>query len=36
MDENQPICDKRFAKLGIPQTEEAKHCEWGRDWKKTL
>jgi fructose-bisphosphate aldolase class I len=22
MDENNPTCDKRFAQLGIPQTEE--------------
>ncbi len=23
MDESNPTCDKRFARLGIPQTEEA-------------
>jgi fructose-bisphosphate aldolase class I len=26
MDESTPTCDKRFARLGIPQTEEARHA----------
>ncbi len=26
MDESNPTCNKRFAKLGIPQTEEARRC----------
>jgi len=26
MDESNPTCDKRFAKLGIPQTEEARRA----------
>src|SRR5512140_1510624 len=26
MDESKPTCDKRFAKLGIPQTEEARRA----------
>ena len=26
MDENNPTCDKRFAKQGIPQTEEARRA----------
>src|SRR6202044_1594379 len=26
MDESTPTCDKRFAKLGIPQTEEARRA----------
>ena len=25
MDKSNPTCNKRFAKLGIPQTEEARH-----------
>ncbi len=31
MDESNPTCNKRFAKLGIPQTEEAR-----RDWRELL
>jgi len=31
MDESTPTCNKRFAKLGIPQTEEAR-----RDWRELL
>src|SRR5664279_5057149 len=31
MDESNPTCNKRFAKLGIPQTVEAR-----RDWRKLL
>lgn len=30
MDESNPTCDKRFAKLGIPQTEEARRAY--REW----
>jgi fructose-bisphosphate aldolase class I len=30
MDESTPTCDKRFAKLGIPQTEEARRAY--REW----
>ena len=30
MDESQPTCNKRFAKLGIPQTEEARRVY--REW----
>ncbi len=26
MDESIPTCDKRFARLGIPQTEEARRA----------
>jgi fructose-bisphosphate aldolase class I len=26
MDESTPTCDKRFSKLGIPQTDEARHA----------
>jgi len=26
MDESNPTCNKRFAKLGIPQTEEARRA----------
>ena len=26
MDESHPTCNKRFAKLGIPQTEEARRA----------
>ena len=26
MDESTPTCNKRFAKLGIPQTEEARRA----------
>ena len=26
MDESNPACNKRFAKLGIPQTEHARHA----------
>ena len=26
MDENNPTCNKRFAKLGIPQTEQARRA----------
>ena len=26
MDESNPTCNKRFARLGIPQTEEARHA----------
>jgi fructose-bisphosphate aldolase class I len=28
MDESNPTCNKRFAKLGIPQTEEARRGEY--------
>ncbi len=31
MDESNPTCNKRFAKLGIPQTEEAR-----RDWRELI
>lgn len=31
MDESNPTCDKRFAKLGIPQTEEAR-----RSWRELI
>jgi fructose-bisphosphate aldolase class I len=31
MDESNPTCNKRFAKLGIPQTEESR-----RDWRELL
>ncbi len=31
MDESTPTCNKRFAKLGIPQTEEAR-----RDWRELI
>src|SRR5665213_4593400 len=31
MDESIPTCNKRFAKIGIPQTEEAR-----RDWREVL
>ena len=31
MDESNPTCDKRFASVGIPQTEEAR-----RTWRKLL
>jgi fructose-bisphosphate aldolase class I len=31
MDESTPTCDKRFAKLGIPQTVEAR-----RDWRELI
>jgi fructose-bisphosphate aldolase class I len=31
MDESTPTCDKRFAKLGIPQTEEAR-----RAWRELI
>jgi fructose-bisphosphate aldolase class I len=31
MDESTPTCNKRFAKLGIPQTEEAR-----RNWRELL
>jgi fructose-bisphosphate aldolase class I len=31
MDESTPTCNKRFSKLGIPQTEEAR-----RDWRELL
>jgi fructose-bisphosphate aldolase class I len=31
MDESNPTCNKRFAKLNIPQTEEAR-----RDWRELL
>ncbi|MGC2541864.1 MAG: class I fructose-bisphosphate aldolase, partial [Candidatus Sulfotelmatobacter sp.] len=26
MDESKPTCNKRFAKLGIPQTEQARRA----------
>lgn len=31
MDESTPTCNKRFAKIGIPQTEEAR-----RDWRELI
>jgi fructose-bisphosphate aldolase, class I len=31
MDENNPTCNKRFAKLGIPQTVEAR-----RDYREMI
>ena len=31
MDESTPTCNKRFAKLGIPQTEEAR-----RAWRELI
>lgn len=31
MDESNPTCNKRFAKIGIPQTEEAR-----RDWRELI
>src|SRR5664279_3635302 len=31
MDESNPTCNKRFSKLGIPQTEEAR-----RNWRELL
>ena len=31
MDESNPTCNKRFAKLGIPQTEEAR-----RAWRELI
>src|ERR1700691_4814162 len=31
MDESNPTCNKRFAKLGIPQTEETR-----RDWRELI
>ncbi len=31
MDESTPTCNKRFAKLGIPQTEE-----YRRNWRELL
>ena len=31
MDESTPTCDKRFARLGIPQTEEAR-----RAWRELI
>jgi len=30
MDESLPTCNKRFAKLGIPQTEEARRALYHR------
>jgi fructose-bisphosphate aldolase, class I len=29
MDESNPTCNKRFAKLGIPQTVEARRAYYG-------
>jgi fructose-bisphosphate aldolase class I len=31
MDESNPTCNKRFAKLGIPQTVKAR-----RDWRELI
>lgn len=31
MDESTVICNKRFAKIGIPQTEDAR-----RDWRELI
>jgi len=31
MDESNPTCNKRFARLGIPQTEEAR-----RAWRELI